>query len=73
MNQLRLVWNCNASPSLLHATKKRHAKCGLSLTPSGESLSLLRKFERLQQERPVAAAVIERLVDQALANRKVPP
>jgi hypothetical protein len=28
----------------------------------------LKKFEKLQKERPVAAAVIERWVDQALAD-----
>jgi len=68
MTQLRLVWSCknleNASPG----TKKKLAKCGPSGTHSERSLSILKKFERLHRERPHAAAMVERLVDQALAD-----
>lgn len=71
MNQLRLAWSCNSLELSSNGTRKKPAKCGLSSTPSGKSHSLLKKFERLQRERPHAAAVIERLVDQTLAEFKI--
>lgn len=68
MTQLRLVWSCRSSESKLPSTKRKPAKCERSGTASGVSRSLSRKFAKLQKERPVAAALVEKLVDQALAD-----
>lgn len=68
MTELRLVWSCKSSGGASPVTRPKPAKCGLSPTASPKSPSLLKKFEKLQKERPVAAAVIERWVDQALAD-----
>lgn len=68
MTQLRLVWSCKPSGISLLATKRKPAKCARLPIASSRLPSLLKKFERLQREKPVAAAVIERWVDQALAD-----
>ncbi len=68
MTQLRLVWSYKNSVPSSPGTKKKPAKCERLPTASAKSRSLLKKFERLQKERPVAAAVIERWVDQSLAD-----
>lgn len=69
MTQLRLAWS-NSKPSEIKSlnTKKKPAKCERCSTVSGALPSLWKKFERLRQERPVAAALIERLVDDSLAE-----
>ena len=73
MSQLRLVWNSNDSDLSLLDTKPKPAKCLRSRTPSTKSQQLLKKLERLMNERPVAYAVLEKRVDKTLASldRKV--
>ena len=69
MTQLRLVWSFNGSQISLLDTKKKPAKCLQLRTTCTKSQRAWKKFERLQRERPIAAAVIERLVDKALQRR----
>jgi hypothetical protein len=71
MTQLKLVWSCKSSKIASLVTKKKPAKCERCSTASGVSRSLSRKFAKLQKERPIAAALIERLVDDALADARV--
>lgn len=68
MRQLRLVWSCNNFEPASRSTKKRQAKCSRLRTNSSTRLSLSKKCARLEIENPAAAAVIERLVNRALAE-----
>lgn len=67
MTQLRLVWSSTSSETSLPATTKKFAKCARLRTTSSTRPSLWKKFERLQKENPIAAVMIEKLVDKALA------
>ncbi len=71
MKQLRLVWSCKNFETLSLGTKKKPAKCERPRIASSRSRSLLKRFEKLQSANPTAAAVIEKWVDQALADLKV--
>lgn len=68
MTQLRLVWSSNILDNVSPNTTKRFAKCDRLRTTSSPPPSLWRKFERLQREQPLAAVMIERLVDKALVE-----
>lgn len=66
MSQLRLVWNCNNSENPSANTTRKFAKCERLPTTSSTQLSLSKKLERLRREQPIAAIMIEKLVDKAL-------
>lgn len=70
MSQLRLVWSSNNSESALPDTTNRFAKCERLRTTSSRLPLLLKKFERLQREQPIAAVMIEKLVDKALMEHR---
>lgn len=73
MTQLRLAWSSNHLENVSPSTTKRFAKCEHSRTTSSKPRSLLNKFEKLQREHPIAAVMIERLVDKALIELSTPP
>lgn len=70
MSQLRLVWNSTDSEILSPSTKKKPAKCVRLQTASSASRSLLKRLEKLHTTNPTAFAVIERWVDQTLADTR---